>query len=338
MKKIFTLAAAVTMLWSCSKEDSILTPDENETASLQIETTVLSRASRATKVENGNTTVTGPVLESTLPNGSKIGVTVYNVDTTTNYQGLADSVSNNLLWTANESKWTPAKPFYLQNRGADIYGYFPYNAEAKNMFAIPVAPGYVDYLRGKSSNSVSKVYPNAAIVMNHALAMISFTFQRTNYPGECKLQAITLNNLPNAGTMNLTNGAITTADTKASFNVLHYNGTNYAGDNWSNITIPANGILGTVNSAPSNVVTTAPAFHALVLPATDLPSDTATLNASIVIDGATYTVALNIISGGNDWLPAKHYSYNLTLKGKDLVVSSVSVTQWTEGGFSDIEI
>ncbi|MEG1379409.1 MAG: fimbrillin family protein, partial [Bacteroidales bacterium] len=121
--------------------------------------------------------------------------------------------------------------------------------------------------------------------------------------------------------------------------VKYFNGGIYTSGIWNNITIPATGTIGNVTTGAGNIVTQAPAFHTLVLPATTLPANTNTLRAEVTIDGAVYTVALNVqTENANKWEAGKHYTYNLTLKGKELVVSTVTVNQWTQGGSSDIEI
>lgn len=330
LTKLFAICAAVTTISSCSKDETLeVIPDAGET--LKIETSVLSRVSRATTVQTG--TSEGPVMGSNLSTGDKIGVSIYNAGYNTNYQGMADTATHNLAWTLIGTKWTPAAPFYLQNSTADIYAYYPYDNAATNMSELVVAPGYTDYLYGKSKQSVSKPSPNAEITLDHALSMISFTFTRQNYPGECKLNSIILRQLPNNGTMDLRTGIVKTGTATDSLAVKYYNEGVYTSGIWQDITIPATDTIGNVTG--NNV---APAFHALVLPASTLPGDTTSLHADVTIDGATYAIPLNIKTDSNEWQRGKHYTYNLTLKGKDLVVSTVTINQWINGGSSDIEI
>lgn len=86
-------------------------------------------------------------------------------------------------------------------------------------------------------------------------------------------------------------------------------------------------------------------MHALVLPQTPnalkpLNSDgtvpAETIYATIIIDNLAYDVSLALING---WEAGKKHTYNLKMKGSNqLVVSSVSVSQWEEGENADIEI
>lgn len=336
--KLFTIFTSAAIICSCSKEDTDNVIPETS-ATLQIETSVLTRTSRSAFAATQSSTANGPVMGTNLTAGDKIGVSVFNTENSDNYQGMADTATQNLPWTFDGSVWNPANPFYLQNSQADIYAYYPYSASATNMSAIEVAPGYTDYLYGKSNSAVSKPTPAAQITLNHALSMISFTFSRTNYPGECKLNSITVKGVPAEGTMNLRNGSIDASNTTTDLAVKYFNADNYITGVWNNISIPATGTIGNVTTGTGNTVTEAPAFHALVLPVTTLPANTNTLRAEVMIDGAVYTVALNVQTpNANKWEAGKHYAYNLTLKGKDLIVSTVTVNQWTQGGSSDIEI
>lgn len=336
--KLFTIFTSAAIICSCSKEDTDNVMPETS-ATLQIETSVLTRTSRSAFAATQSTTANGPVMGTNLTAGDKIGVSVFNTGSADNYQGMTDTATRNLAWTFDGSVWNAGTPFYLQNSQADIYAYYPYSASATNMSAIEVAPGYTDYLYGKSSNAVSKPAPAAQITLNHALSMISFTFSRTNYPGECKLNSITVKGVPADGTMDLRDGSIDVSSTTTDLAVKYFNAGNYTTGNWNHITIPATGTIGNVTTGTGNTVTEASAFHALVLPVAALPANTNTLRAEVMIDGAVYTVALNVQTpNANKWEAGKHYVYNLMLKGKELTVSTVTVNQWTQGGSSNIEI
>ena len=81
LTKLFAICAAVTTISSCSKDETLeVIPDAGET--LNIETSVLSRVSRATTVQTG--TSIGPVMGTNLSLGDKIGVSIYNAGDSTN--------------------------------------------------------------------------------------------------------------------------------------------------------------------------------------------------------------------------------------------------------------
>lgn len=334
MKKNLFFATLAILFTSCASDETIdLDSSGDTTSALQISTSVLTRTTRATSVVTrpGN----GPVMGTNLPDGSQIGVSVFNSGATSGaYQNT--SGNTNMNWTLSGSAWSGA-PFYLQNRVGDVYAYFPFNANATDMDAIPVKPGHVDYMYGTKTN-VSKAQPKADIAMNHALAMISFTFNRINYPGECLLQSIIVKNLPTVGTMNLTSGDIALQsgeEATGDMNIDYFQNNTYSN------TLPAIPTQGTIGTMTEGI---APAFHAMVLPMEGLPTTITNdkLYATIQIDNTNYNVTLDVknnrTSGSTAWERGKHYTYNLTLSGSSLVISSVTVNKWTSGGFSNIPI
>ena len=64
---------------------------------------------------------------------------------------------------------------------------------------------------------------------------------------------------------------------------------------------------------------------------TEITGDDA--KVTVTVDGNAYTVkipALMVSSEASGWLPGKNYVYTLTMKGTQLVVSSVAITQWQD--------
>ncbi|MGL5785536.1 MAG: fimbrillin family protein [Bacteroidales bacterium] len=313
-----------------------------------------------------------------LAQGSQIGVFVFNNGTKTSYTGSKNESNDGLnqAWTNSNKGWT-GDSFILGIQPADVYAYFPRihsasplsdNTIQPSYDAIPVAPGYTDYMYGKSTNTVNSTSSNANIQLNHALAMISFTFTKgTGYPTNeaCQVNAITIKNLPASGTMSVVDGIstpenhVTGTDTLAvkgfvnnSYIESGIDGWNIAEFNFKPIEDNSNKQIGTVTGNP---VVTAPLFHALVLPNTGMPNKEnitdSELHAVIKIDGVNYKISLSVNkdSSGTDsnennkWESNKHYTYNLKIsgtsgQGNQLEVSSVTVRQWEQGGSSDIEI
>ncbi|MGL5771611.1 MAG: fimbrillin family protein, partial [Bacteroidales bacterium] len=116
--------------------------------------------------------------------------------------------------------------------------------------------------------------------------------------------------------------------------------TSFANNNGTTISA-----LGSLTADNNGVVASAGMFHAMVLPETKESVDNHT--ATIFIDGVSHNISLkvgqrlpNTPQGFlSDWEAGKNYTYNLKLSGNNqLTVSTVTVTQWTEGGSSDIEI
>ena len=73
----------------------------------------------------------------------------------------------------------------------------------------------------------------------------------------------------------------------------------------------------------------------LVLPESTV--DKSTVEATLTIDNQEYKVALP--SSGSAWEAGKNYLYTVKLSGSELVISSVTVTQWTTAASStDLDI
>lgn len=400
MKKFMMLAACAATFYACSSND-VNTPDidENTTGLLSVSTSVLTQNSKGTKTigsraTKANGVATGPVMDAALASGSKIGVFVFNNNNNfEGYTGATNSGTNpalNQLWIATENPaYTKSGDFTLGIQPAKVYAYFPYqeNVSANTTTKHPelnITPGYTDYLYGAhgtmnndgtiTASTVNSTNTGAAIQLNHALAMISFTFTRgTGYPKDeaCQVNAITIEKLADNATMSVVDGITaptqfisgsTQLGVKGFYNSTYIepateitgwtnNRFNFKpdGQNKDNL---VNNILGSVSTTTGDQAK-APLFHALVLPNTDMPEDVTegNLHAVIKIDGVQYKIALAIgkrlpgttSTEANEWAANKHYTYNLTISGKSgqgstLEVTSVTVRQWTAGGSSDVEI
>lgn len=325
-------------LCACSNND-VTTPEiiDPQSATLSISTSVSNSIAltRTTGTREGlsDAVSTGPVMGTDLTTGSQIGVFVYKKGENTDYDGTtANKNHKNLLWTNASDVWNFNGNYYLGNSEADIHAYFPYSS-ANTEHNIPVTAGYTDFLYGKSTNTVNLETKGANIVLNHALSMVTFTFEKgAGYNGAALLQSITLNNLPNSGTLDITTGNVVNGTTKADLAVSKFQSNSYEA-NWTQefktTTIP--GITVSGNTA------TAGMFHAMVLP--ELEASVVKHNATIVIDGVSHNISLAVQNSDKNWTKGKNYTYNLKLSGNNqLTVSSVTVNQWTEGGSSDIEI
>lgn len=333
------LAACAATFYACSSND-VNTPDinENTTGLLSVSTSVLTQNSKGTKA---------PVTGTGLPDNSQIGVFVFNAGTYDKYNGVVVSGTSaehrNLLWNVSGNKATKTVDFPLGVKHADVYAYFPYVAANTDHAAIPVSAGYTDYLYGKhaagainTNNYVNAANVNAHIKLDHALSQIRFTFVKGNdYPTneKCELQSIKILGVNKTGTLNITgDGSIANpvAANPADFTVSKFEGTDYVESFTTKLT---------------GTVTDATMFHALLLPqeATDA------VKAEVTIDNIKYTVGLSLPgnvnqSVANTWSKGFMYTYNLTINGTssgtgtNLVVSSVTVADWVNGGSSEIPL
>ena len=66
----------------------------------------------------------------------------------------------------------------------------------------------------------------------------------------------------------------------------------------------------------------------MVLPVSNYSTNS--VKASFKIDNATYTVNLSSPTNDNKWEAGKNYLYTVLLNGKQLTISKVEVTPWSE--------
>ena len=126
-----------------------------------------------------------------------------------------DSGYSNVKYTYNGSKWNTTTPIYLSGSVGNLYGYFPYNPDATDLRAIPVASSLngTDYLYA-NIEEVSHSDKTVNLHMKHALSRLHLTIKKgKNFTAEATLSEITLKStaIDATGTMDLTTGAITPA-------------------------------------------------------------------------------------------------------------------------------
>ena len=200
---------------------------------------------------------------------------------------------------------------------------------------ILAASGEVDYMYAdQGSTGVKASYKNGdtnktgkvTLAMKHALAMVSFrvyadhTYKNTGTFTKLVLankSGGTKNVLNNGGTtpaMKIKDGTITLGSSPAAVtytrDIANYTLSKAAAD---------------TDQARATAKNNARKASILVLP--ESTADKSTVEATLTIDAQDYKVALP----GSDsaWEAGKNYLYTVKLSGSELVISSVTVTQWT---------
>ena len=246
--------------------------------------------------------------------------------------------------TVGEDSWNEyfvsTDPIILSEKKGKLYSYYPFaEGEAnKDAKAIPVNVAatqgsgisagsaddntQADYMYGTVIPNVSNQTTKADIVMNHALSMITFKFERDSYPGTGEITKIKLSNktsgeyLKNgAATMHIGTGAIT------------------------------GGTAGDVYCTPNAILTDVSASdqipHMLVYPNATVMSE-GDVVLEIEMDGKTYRIDLpHTLSSDSEpyaWLPGKNYVYTLKMKGYGFGADDadgrknidVTITQWDD--------
>lgn len=198
---------------------------------------------------------------------------------------------------------------------------------------ILAASGEVDYMYAdQGSTGVKASYKNGdtnktgqvTLVMKHALAMVSFrVYADHTYKNTGTFTKLVLAN-KSGGTTILNNGASPTMKIK--------DGTITVGSSPAAVTYTrdiANYMLPKAASSDASAATTAKnnARKASILVLPESTADKSTVEATLTIDNQDYKVAL---PGSNSaWEAGENYLYTVKLSGSELVISSVTVTEWT---------
>ena len=208
---------------------------------------------------------------------------------------------------------------------------------------ILAASGEVDYMYAdQGSTGVKASYKNGdtnktgqvTLAMKHALAMVSFrVYADHTYKNTGAFTKLVLAN-KSGGTTILNNGASPTMKIK--------DGTITVGSSPTAVTYTrdiANYMLPKAASSDASAATTAKdnARKASILVLPESTVDKSTLEATLTIDAQDYKVALP--GSDSKWEAGKNYLYTVKLSGSELVISSVTVTQWTTAASStDLDI
>ena len=198
---------------------------------------------------------------------------------------------------------------------------------------ILAASGEVDYMYAdQGSTGVKASYKNGSdsktgkvtLAMKHALAMVSFrVYADHTYKNTGAFTKLVLAN-KSGGTTILNNGASPTMKIK--------DGTITVGSSPTAVTYTrdiANYMLPKAAADTDQARTTAKnnARKASILVLPESTVDKSTVEATLTIDNQDYKVALP--GSGSEWEAGKNYLYTVKLSGSELVISSVTVTQWT---------
>ena len=309
IKSATILFAALSVI-GCSKVEEL---NSNPDSALQIESVggvsqyALMQAQPASKaVIDGNTLPGSEAAQG-------IGIFVTASDGSA-YDGH-DKGYSNVEYAYNGSKWSTTTPIYLSNTVGKLYGYFPYNAGATNLKAIPIASSLngTDYLYTEQ-REVSISNKSVSLQMNHALARLHLTLKKgEKYKAAGVISGITLKStaIDATGTMDITTGEVTATKAKTDKGVVE---------------LAASGSLSTGDQT----------YDILLVPADG--SDAATpFDILISIDGTTAGVTL---SGENGITiqSGKQYDVTLEIDASGVKVTAVGVGAWDKQGSQKVNV
>ncbi|MCQ2051575.1 MAG: fimbrillin family protein [Bacteroidaceae bacterium] len=226
-----------------------------------------------------------------------------------------DKGYSNVEYTYNGEKWSTTTPIYLSNTVGKLYGYFPYNAGATNLKAVPIASSLngTDYLYAVPQE-VSITEKSVSLQMNHALARLHLTLKKgEKYNAAGVISGITLKStaIDATGTMDITTGEVSATKTKTDKGVVE---------------LVASGSLSTGDQT----------YDILLVPADG--SDAANpFDIFISIDGTTAGVTL---SGENGITvqSGKQYDVTLEIDATGVKVTGVGVGVWGDGGSQTVQV
>lgn len=146
--------------------------------------------------------------------------------------------ANNLQWTYADSKWSPAKKLLWANSSAeaDVYAYYPYNADATDMNAIPWTVK-ADQSGGTDSSDILSYSGTAQYSAENAGLNVAFNHAGTKLvvdlsdfgteidtTSTLSVASVMLSGATLGGTLDLTDGAWTLSGDSAAV-TMYYNDT-----------------------------------------------------------------------------------------------------------------
>lgn len=326
MKKLFVFTALASALMAgCSNEEaSVATSATNElgVSAISISGAAGTRA-----------------LTDVFANTNQIGIFINGL----NYTPLVAkyTVDGSSAWSSPADL---AKKIYLSNDVATVYGFYPADAtatldnvgastiaitvpateasfnaanQADYMYATaPSADAGLTYPLATATNATSENKQKVSLIFHHALSKVSFVIKRhSTYTGVGALTEVKLTSTDvakpfsiGAGTMKVADGAITLASTSTD---LTFTGTK------------------TINEAASNAYT----VEELVAPKASAEA----ITLYLIIDGKEMSTVLptTLVTS---WIKEKNYVYTVTVSGTELIVTSVSILNWTEVASGDTNV
>jgi len=320
MKKLLIFTAAICFLAAgCSNnEENALTSSTKE---LKVSASSI----------NCSTSTRSVVTGESFASGNSIGIFVNGSGYTPKKAIFTVTVTNpSQIWAPT----TESDNIYLSGLSAIVYGFYPastsvtldnsenhtstidisvpatdgFNASSQNDYMYAVGESVVDNNKsGENSNSTT-------LNFHHALSELSFIVNLdASYPIDAngnsgKIASIKLTSTDDSpftagdGTMKVLDGTINITGTSKT------------------LTFTGNATCNAYKSTPS----ANPVAVQLVAPKTAIPTS---LTLELIIDNKTMSTTLT--TPATSWDAGKNYSYTITVKGTQLLISSVSITDWT---------
>ena len=292
-RKLISLWLCSLALTACNDDDSIIDRTGGNNLQVEVSANFHSRA---------------PIHGSTLPDNNPIGVTLTAKDGSSYDNQNYNNIPYSATTADGRQTWMPQdKPVTLSVTEGVAMAYWPYNADAADMTAVPVETDtQTDYMYSGNVTGLSNATPKAAFQMKHAMTLIRVNVVRGTYTAAGAVTAVTAASeaFCTSGTMNVSTGAL--AGLKGAETPF--------------LEEPADAAI----TAAGRVT------EFLVLP--DVSVDAASVTLGVTVDGRKYNTVIEVSEA---YKQGYIYTYNLTLDNTALNMSGVAVTSWEEADALD---
>lgn len=205
MKKhhLLIYLAAILTAASCSirEEAPAGKSEDNGASSLELTVTM------------SQTQTKGLVTGTAYPDGSEIGIALYNE----NGQIYENLPYSNVRFSAegagNSQLWTPETDVMLSVSKASLYAYYPYSPDIRDISSITVkadSETQTDWMYAAPVTGLDNRNSKAPVVMKHALSAVRLSLKRGSYTGTGNVTSVSIQgqNMATGGKLNAKTGAL----------------------------------------------------------------------------------------------------------------------------------
>lgn len=351
------LAMCMLVMSACSNTEEVAGENSDKLVELQIAPSIIqARAVSATGAITGTSFAENSSIavyaNSTKTNATSNNFAIYTVDNSSQW---SNSDTNNKIYlssedatiyanypstvTATYSSAVTAESTIAVSTFAgtisDDTGASTITAGSNSTTAINACSGEIDYMYATPVSSINNKSTDVKIAMNHVMSMVSFrVYKASTYNNNGYLTQITLDNVSTGKTLAKPGASGGTATMKLGNGEITLS--NPAAATYTRVIKEGNAGYYTLKAAPAeNGTETSPAFSILVYPikATIAANN---IKATFKIDDQDYTVNLPEFTAdttsGYSWTAGKNHIYKVTLGGKELTITSVTITDWDSTG------
>lgn len=187
-KYLAVLLLSTVLFASCEQEGTSAPKSQN----LSITASVVDQMTRSVKNE--------------FISGDQIGLFLVNPEGN-NYNNCNCSFNNKATFS---TEWALQDDILLTDELGTLYSYYPYSDEVRDMKQIPLSSSSQhDYLVSRPAK-VDVTNTEATLRMQHVMSLVKFSIKKDGYLGNGHITKIVLKGIGLSGTMDATNGNITT--------------------------------------------------------------------------------------------------------------------------------